>query len=911
MKRNALKSLIWLLLTTLSLSSSFAQAPSKFSFQSVVRNSTGALVTSTTVGMRISILNGSSTGTVVYVETQTPTTNANGLATIMIGAGTVVSGIFDSVAWGSGTYFLKIETDPTGGTSYSITATQQLVSVPYALYDNNANYAAHSGDTSVTGIRPTVITDSANSVSYYSVKLFGHVTTDGGEFLIYKGFCVDTTLMPSTSGGFLITGSMIGSYNLIASGLNPNTHYHARAFATNAHGTAYGDTISFTTRATTVPTVITDSISSITSSAAVGYGDVTDNGGSAVTARGICYGNSPMPTISSHLAPSGSDTGYFSTTLSSLTSSLTYYARAYATNSTGTGYGAQDSFVTVLVSVPTITTDSPTSVTYTSAVTGISVSSAGGSTITWQGVCYSTSPYPTTSSSVYSTATGVGHFIADLTGLTAGTTYYVRAFSVNASGTVYGSQYSFSTPSLAIPTVSTNTVIGISATTATSGGDISSDGGSYVSVRGVCYSKYGTPTVDSSITSDGSGTGIYNSNMTGLTASTTYYVRAYATNSVGTGYGSVISFTTDSIVTTSTSLPVVGTDVPYTTSSAYASGGYVSFGGGSSVTARGICWGTSTPPSLSGGSYTTDGSGLGYFTSTISSLSGCGTTYYVRAYATNSTGTGYGNIYSFSTGLLPTITSDSISSVSTSSLTYTADVTVDGGCTVTYRGVCWAIHSSPTISDYTDTVGSGTGTFTATITTLAPSITYHLRSYATNSIGTVYGTEQVITMGIPSGLYVGESYAGGIIFYLDSTHLHGMVCAPTDQSSADWGCPSVSVSGTSDAFGTGQTNTADIVAACSDLYSAAYECDTLTLGGYSDWFLPSLDELQMMNTNLNIIGLGSFTTYYYWSSTQTYYSWCPSCYSSDADLYYFSSTSGFYTDAYKSNWYYVRAVRRF
>ena len=527
MKNKAFYRLILLLVAALSVSGSFAQAPSKFSFQSVVRNSTGSLVTSTSVGMRISILGGSPTGTAVYVETQTPTTNANGLATIFVGAGTVVSGVFDSISWGAGPYYLKVETDPAGGTSYSITATQQLVSVPYALY---SNYSAHSGDTTLHGTRPTVVSDSSNSVSYTSAKLFGHVSTDGGELIIYKGFCVDTTHLPTTSSSYVITGSAIGSYNMVVSGLSSGTHYHARGFATNAFGTAYGDTISFTTLTVTVPTVITDSVTSVTSTSAVFAGDVTRSGGAFVTAKGICYDTLPAPTIASHLSPAGSDTGVFTTTLSGLATSHLYYARAYATNAIGTAYGATDSFTTVLVSVPTITTDSPTSVTYTTAMTGVSVSSAGGSTITWQGVCYSTSPYPTTSSSVYSSATGVGHFVADLTGLTAGTTYYVRAFSQNSSGTAYGSQYSFTTPSLAIPTVSTNTVIGISATTATSGGDISSDGGSYVSVRGVCYSRYGTPTVDSSTTSDGSGTGIYNSNMTGLTPSTTYYVRAYATN---------------------------------------------------------------------------------------------------------------------------------------------------------------------------------------------------------------------------------------------------------------------------------------------------------------------------------------------------------------------------------------------
>lgn len=111
----------------------FAQAPQKMSYQAVIRNSSNALVSSTAVGMRISILQTTSTGTAVYVETQTPTTNANGLVSIEIGAGTVVTGTFAGIDWSAGPYFIKTETDPAGGTSYSITGTSQLLSVPYAL----------------------------------------------------------------------------------------------------------------------------------------------------------------------------------------------------------------------------------------------------------------------------------------------------------------------------------------------------------------------------------------------------------------------------------------------------------------------------------------------------------------------------------------------------------------------------------------------------------------------------------------------------------------------------------------------------------------------------------------------------------------------------------------------------------
>jgi hypothetical protein len=119
------------ILITLSV---LAQSPQKMNYQAVIRNSSNALVTSSPVGMRVSILQGSSTGTVVYTETQTPTTNANGLVSIEIGGGAG----FDAINWANYTFFIKIETDPTGGTSYTITGTSQILSVPYSLYAKTA-----------------------------------------------------------------------------------------------------------------------------------------------------------------------------------------------------------------------------------------------------------------------------------------------------------------------------------------------------------------------------------------------------------------------------------------------------------------------------------------------------------------------------------------------------------------------------------------------------------------------------------------------------------------------------------------------------------------------------------------------------------------------------------------------------
>jgi hypothetical protein len=133
-----MKRLFTIMAAVLLTATIWAQSPQKISFQAVIRNNSNALVTSGTVGMRISILQGSTTGAAVYVETQAPSTNVNGLVSIEIGGGTVVSGNFSAIDWSNGSYFIKNETDPTGGTTYTITGTSQLLSVPYALYAKTA-----------------------------------------------------------------------------------------------------------------------------------------------------------------------------------------------------------------------------------------------------------------------------------------------------------------------------------------------------------------------------------------------------------------------------------------------------------------------------------------------------------------------------------------------------------------------------------------------------------------------------------------------------------------------------------------------------------------------------------------------------------------------------------------------------
>jgi len=194
------------------------------------------------------------------------------------------------------------------------------------------------------------------------------------------------------------------------------------------------------------------------------------------------------------------------------------------------------------------------------------------------------------------------------------------------------------------PTVTTTAVTSIDTTTATSGGNVTDDGGSSVTARGICYDTNMSPDLTDDHTSNGTGTGIFVSNMTDLTPDTIYYVRSYATNANGTSYGNEVSFETSTTVT----IPIISTTTITNIQQITATGGgNVLSDGNATITARGVCWDVwSTPTILD--SHTTDSTGSGSFVSSIIGLT-ANTHYYVRAYATNSEGTAYGSEVEFDT----------------------------------------------------------------------------------------------------------------------------------------------------------------------------------------------------------------------------------------------------------------------
>ena len=302
-----MKSLISLIFLFSIATCSFAQAPQKMSYQAVIRNSSGTLVTSNTIGMRISIIQGSVFGASVYVETQTTSTNINGLASLEIGTGNVVVGSFSGINWGAGPFFIKTETDISGGTNYNIIGSSELLSVPYALFSANSTPG------------PQGIAGPAGPQGPAGIFAPG---TAIGEMLYWNG----------------------SSWITIAPGISlPGNQVQTLGFCNGVP--TWGPCPAI------LPTLTTTAISSISGFSAISGGDILNDGGAPITSRGICWSTTPSPTLTNSILNNGSGIGLFTSTMTGLMQNTTYYVRSFATNSVGTSYGNQLIFSTTVSTI--------------------------------------------------------------------------------------------------------------------------------------------------------------------------------------------------------------------------------------------------------------------------------------------------------------------------------------------------------------------------------------------------------------------------------------------------------------------------------------------------------------------------------------------------------------------------------
>jgi uncharacterized protein (TIGR02145 family) len=408
------KTLILLYFLFLITVSVFAQAPEKLSYQAVIRNASNALVSNQTVGMRISILQGSASGTVVYGETHTPNTNANGLVSLEIGGGIQVSGSFSGINWSAGPYFIKTETDPSGGTAYSITGTTQLLSVPFALYAKTSGSsisgpqgpAGPQGPQGLPGpigpqgpqgpVGPAGATGPQGPAGVNGpTGLQGPAGLPGSNGADGKNTLIKTSLEASglncANGGIKIETGLDANSNgvLDPSEVNTSLTRYICNGATGAIGPQGPAGLGFSNGTATNQMMYWNGTAWVTLSPPQSQGQVLTfcNGSLTWTTGGVCP-----------------------------------------------------------ASLATLTTTTVSSITSTTASSGGNISNDGGGAITARGVCWSTSQNPTIALTTKTTdGTGTGSFTSSITGLSPSTVYYVRAYATNSAGTVYGNQVSFTT----------------------------------------------------------------------------------------------------------------------------------------------------------------------------------------------------------------------------------------------------------------------------------------------------------------------------------------------------------------------------------------------------------------------------------------------------------------------------------
>lgn len=291
-------------------------------------------------------------------------------------------------------------------------------------------------------------------------------------------------------------------------------------------------------------TISTNSATDITTTSVSGGGVI--NGSLAkINTRGVCWSTMTNPTATGNkIVATGNGTGNFIVSISGLNPSTRYYSRAYATTPNETIYGDEKQFTTASITLPSVSTSGIANITVNSASSGGNVSSTGGGTVSVRGICWSTTTNPTIANSRALSGSGTGSFTVSMTNLTHSTRYYVRAYATNQLGTSYGPQQQFNTLTISLSTITTASISSIARTSATCGGNVISDGGGTVSERGLCWSTATNPTINSTKKVVGAGEGSFSTSITSLTASTRYYVRAYAINESGVSYGAQQQFNT-------------------------------------------------------------------------------------------------------------------------------------------------------------------------------------------------------------------------------------------------------------------------------------------------------------------------------------------------------------------------------
>ena len=685
----------------------------------------------------------------------------------------------------------------------------------YATNSTSTSYGEQVIITTLDGLA-VVKTDSVFAITATGFTAYGKVVSDCDIPVTARGFCYATTQYPTIENEHTTVGKGLGKYQGNITNLKVGTTYYLRAYATNETATTYGEQIEVTTL-DGLPAVETKEATSTATTVTV-VCEVTETSGFDVTERGVCYSTENMkPTIDDAKVISGKGKGTYNTTIKEAQAATKYYVRAYATNTNGTAYGEIISIQTKDGNASVILGE-VTDITALTASASVTITDNGNAALQSCGICWSTNPNPTTADNK-TVAAGKQlntAYVSNMSELQPNTTYYVRAYATTDVATAYSEQKTFITKS-GSAIVTLGSISNITALTASASVTVNDANGATLQSCGICWSTQPNPTIMDNKTVAGGRTvnTVYTCNMSELTPNTTYFVCAYATTDIATAYSE------QKIFSTNDGLPIVSTASTTATSTSITSGGSIKSNGGYDIIACGICYSkTNSNPTIEN-EHIESGSITNEFSLIIPNVS-LQTTYYVRAYAQNNIGIAYGNVVLIKTGNgLPTVVTAE-TTMNGQSIISGGNVTDDGGFSVTSRGVCYGSFPNPDLSSsYSHTSdGIGTGYYLSDLGTSLTGVVY-VRAYATNINGTAYGNQKIINVSylkLPSFSYGGHTYK----------------VAPCSTSVMNWN-------------------------------QAKDYCNGLKLYDFSDWLLPSKDELLQMFANKNTIG--GFGNSSYWSST--------------------------------------------
>lgn len=587
---------------------------------------------------------------------------------------------------------------------------------------------------------PTVVTANASSISASGATLNGTVNARNDSTTVTFEYGLTTAYGSSvTAAESPITGTTAVSVSKAISGLTTGTTYHYRVGATNSGGTTYGTDKTFLTG--TPPTATTTAATGVNASSATLNGTVNAHGTSTTVYFEVGLSTSYGITLTADQSPvTGSTNTAVSYSRSGFQANRTYHYRVVAENAIDTVYGSDMTFTTTAVA-PTATTNAATDITSTSATLNGTVNANNASTtVTFQyGL---TTAYGSTLTASQSPVTGAVNTAVSIgiAGLTDATTYHYRVVAQSANGTTYGSDHTFHTGGIA-PTATTNAATLIGPTIATFNGTVNAQNNETIITfeYGLTTSYRDSVTASQSPISTGTDTPV-SASITRLTQNTLYHYRVVASNSLGTTYGSDLTFTTLLPATASTNAASSISSTSATlngTVNANATTATVTFQYGTT-----IGYGTTVTPSQS----PVSGSSNTAVNYPLSSLTP-NTTYHYRVVAQTFYGTIYGGDRSFTTNaIVPAATTQAATSITYRSATLngivnannaTSTVTFEYGLTTAYGATITATPSSVTGLTNTSVTGALTG--------LTPSSTYHYRIVAQNSAGTTYGLDSTFS----------------------------------------------------------------------------------------------------------------------------------------------------------------------